>query len=353
MPARPAPPRRIFRWLAVAIVAACTALGLTALGGTPVGSTGAAGVAGDGSLTDPNVQFYGRWDRDDAAWYQMGWAGGYVETAFSGSSIGVRLRGAIDLWYSIDGGAAAWMRAAAEDVTIRSGLTGAHTIRVGFRERAGAYEGDPAFGGFLLAEGGATAVTARPAAFIEFIGDSITVGEPNGDRPFTTYGYLVGEGLDAGHTQVAQGGACLVATAGGCYGMTDGFHRSSSRAATDDWDFSRYRATAVVVNLGTNDDRHDVPAATFQRHYIELLERVRQAYPDAQIFAMETFRGVYSAETRTAVAARTDAGDSQVHFVDTTGWLPEASDMADSLHPSDAGHRKIADRLAPVLARYL
>ncbi|RRR99329.1 RICIN domain-containing protein [Glycomyces terrestris] len=313
-----------------------------------------AGTAGNGSLTDPNLQYYGRWNTANASYYTMGWAGGYVESAFTGSSIGVRLRGAIDLYYSIDGGAETWLRAVSGNVAIRSGLpSGTHTIRIGFRERAGSYTGDPAFGGLILAAGGATAPIARPANFIEFIGDSITVGQPNGNRPFTAYGYLVGDDLNAGHAQVAQGGACLVSTSDGCWGMMDWFRRTSNASTGDDWDFSRHQATAVVINLGTNDVGHGVSTTAFQQHYIVMLERVRQAYPNAHIFAMETFRGRYSPETQNAVNARVGAGDSRVHFVDTTGWLPDASDLVDSVHPSDSGHAKIADRLAPIIDRYL
>ncbi|MCD0442498.1 RICIN domain-containing protein [Glycomyces sp. A-F 0318] len=312
------------------------------------------GTAGSGALTDPNLQYYGRWNTADASWYTMGWAGGYVEAAFTGSSIGVKLRGAIDMYYSVDGGAETWMRNVSGNVTVRSGLgSGTHTIRIGFRERAGSYTGDPAFGGFTLAPGGATTATTRPADYIEFIGDSITVGQPNGDRPFTAYGYLVGDELGAGHAQVAQGGACLVSTADGCWGMMDWFRRTSMASTGDDWDFSRHQATAVVINLGTNDVGHGVSTTVFQRQYIVMLERVRQAYPEAHIFAMETFRNRYSPETQNAVNARNGAGDADVHFVDTTGWLDEASDLVDSVHPSDSGHAKIADRLAPIIEQYL
>ncbi|NUQ88613.1 MAG: hypothetical protein HOQ43_09150 [Glycomyces artemisiae] len=311
-------------------------------------------AAGNGAVNDPNLQYYGRWNTTDASFYTMGWAGGYVEAAFTGSSIGVKLRNTIDMYYSVDGGAETWMRAVSGNVTIRTGLSsGTHTIRIGFREKAGSYTGDPAFGGLILASGGATGAIGRPANFVEFIGDSITEGQPNGDRPFTAYPYLVGDNLNAGHTQVAQGGACLVSTSDGCWGMMDWFRRTSMASTSDDWNFSRYQATAVVINLGTNDVGHGVSTTTFQANYITMLERVRQAYPNAHIFAMETFRNRYSPETQNAVNARVSAGDSKVHFVDTTGWLPDAGDLVDSVHPSDAGHLKIANRLTPIIDQYI
>ncbi|WP_051703819.1 RICIN domain-containing protein [Glycomyces sp. NRRL B-16210] len=312
----------------------------------PVGSTGATG---DGSVTDANLQYYGRWSRADSSYYTMGWAGGYVESAFTGSSIGVKLRGTIDLWYSVDGGAETWLRNASGNVTIRSGLgSGTHTIRIGFRERAGSYTGDPAFGGFLLASGGATVSIARPEHHIEFIGDSITVGQPNGDRPFTTYPWLSAEALGASHMQVAEGGAC-VSTAD-CRGMVDWFLRTTNQDFDEMWDFSTYETDLVVINLGTNNK---VSSVEFQSDYVLLLERARQAYPDAEILAMGVFRERLLQEVQNAVAARNAAGDQKVHYVDTVGWVDPVADTGDNVHPHDAGHAKIANLLTPILAQYL
>lgn len=84
-----------------------------------------------------------------------------------------------------------------------------------------------------------------------------------------------------------------------------------------------------------------------------MLERVRQAYPNAEIFAMGVFRNRYVTETRNAVQSRVDAGDTRVHFVDTTGWVDPAVDTLDNVHPTDAGHRKIANLLAPIIDRYI
>ncbi|GAA0931319.1 GDSL-type esterase/lipase family protein [Virgisporangium aurantiacum] len=308
----------------------------------------AGGTGGNGQPNDANIQYYGRWDRSNASYYAMGWAGGYLDAQFTGSSIGVRQRNAIDLYYSVDRGPLQWRRNVSGNVTLATGLSGTtHTVRIGYRERAGSYTGDPVFGGLILAGGGQTARITRPQNFVEFIGDSITVGQPNADRPFTAYAWLTGEALGAGHTQVAQGGACLVSQ--DCYGMMDWFRRSSGYATTDDWNFATYQATAVVINLGTNDVGHNVSTTQFQQNYVVMLQRVRQAYPNAHIFAMATFRGRYAPETRNAVTA---VGDSRVHFVDTTGWIGTA-DLVDSVHPNDAGHAKIAQRLTPVIDQYI
>jgi hypothetical protein len=139
---------------------------------------------GNGAPTDANIQYYGRWDRTNASYYSMGWAGGYLDAQFTGGSIGVRQRNAIDLYYSIDRGPLTWRRNVSGNVTLATGLSGtSHSIRIGYREKAGSYTGDPVFGGLILASGGQTARISRPANFIEFIGDSFTVGQPTPRSP--------------------------------------------------------------------------------------------------------------------------------------------------------------------------
>jgi len=238
-------------------------------------------------------------------------------------------------------------------VALATGLSGtSHTVRIGYREREGGYNGDTVFGGFILASGAQTAPIGRPPNLVEFIGDSITVGYRNANRPFATYPWLSSESLGAGHTQIARSGACLVAQRG-CLAMMDLFRRSSTGAPFDDWDFSTYQATAVVINLGTNDIGHGVSTTQFQQNYVVMLERVRRAYPNAHIFALETFGKWYVPQTRNAVATRNAAGDSKAHFVDTAGWLNTSTDWSDGAHPNEAGHAKIARRLAPILDQYI
>ncbi|MFT7869149.1 MULTISPECIES: GDSL-type esterase/lipase family protein [Amycolatopsis] len=130
--------------------------------------------------------------------------------------------------------------------------------------------------------------------------------------------------------------------------MRDRYLKTGLGPSTPDWDFSLYQVSDVVINLGTNDKGHNVSGAQFQSAYFTLLQRIRAKYPNATIHAMETFKRWYVTETKSAVAARNTAGDSKVKFVGTEGWLT-AGDTPDGTHPSDAGHRKIAARLAAIL----
>jgi hypothetical protein len=104
-----------------------------------------------------------------------------------------------------------------------------------------------------------------------------------------------------------------------------------------------------VINLGTNDSSFNVPAATFQSTYETFLRNIRKVYPAARIFVLRTFSGAEAAPTQAAIQT---VGDSNIQYVDTTGWL-SFSDTNDGTHPSDAGHAKIARLLGPIIGAYL
>jgi len=307
-----------------------------------------AAAAGNGLPTDTNIKYFGRWNTGSASAYVSEWAGAYVTTGFTGTTVKLKQRGTIDLFASIDGGAFAAYKnvSGTVNLTPQPLRAGNHVLRVSYRPVAGSYHGDAVFGGVTLDSGATTFAPAVPAKLIEFVGDSITVGQLSSAQALTAYGWLVGERLGQAHTQIAVGGACLYPSADGCLGMRDRFLKTGLDASTPDWNFARYQATTVVVNLGTNDAGHHVSGADFQAAYTTLLQRIRAKYPNATILALETFRKRFVTETKNAVAAM---GDAKIRFVNTEGWITEATDTVDNVHPNDAGHRKIADRLAPLI----
>ncbi len=316
-----------------------------------IGSTGPSATAATGLPTDPNIRYFGRWDTSSATGYVPEWAGAYAVVGFTGRTVELRQRGSVDLYASIDGGA---FRSYANvsgvvDLTPSALASGTHTLRVSYRPVEGSYHGDDVFQGVVLASGAHTVTPSVPSKIIEFIGDSITVGYRSSEEALTAYGWLTAEQLGAGHTQIARSGACLYPSADGCIGMRDRWLRTGVSATSPLWDFSRYQANAVVINLGTNDLGHHVSSAQFESAYITLIHEIRAKYPNATIFAMETFKQWFVSETKAAVASVTKAGDTRVRYVDTEGWINPSTDTADGTHPTDAGHRKIAARLAPII----
>ncbi|MFY1681013.1 cellulose binding domain-containing protein [Micromonospora sp. WMMD730] len=336
------------------ILAAGAAGVVAVLAATLIGLPPASAATGDGSPTDANIAFVGRWDRSNSSAYVPNWAGAYLKTGFTGTTVKLRQRRTIDLYYSIDGADFRYLTNVSGTVNLTPTplRAGNHTLVVSYRVVAGSYTGDAVFQGLTLDSGARTLPAAVRPQLIEFVGDSITLGTTSSRTALTAYGWLTGEQLGTEHTQLGYGGGCLVATADGCVSVASQFLRTGYAANSPAWDFSRYQADAVVINLGTNDRSHGVSGTDFQNQYATFIRTVRGKYPRAAIFALRTFSGRYAAETAAAVSTVTGGGDRNVFYVDTTGWLP-ADGLSDSVHPNDAGHRAITARLAPVIAAKL
>ncbi|MEU8083213.1 cellulose binding domain-containing protein [Micromonospora sp. NPDC049101] len=320
--------------------------------GLPVLSAEAA--VGDGTPTDSNISFVGRWNKTNTSAYVPYWAGAYLRVGFTGKTVKIRQRNTIQLWASIDGRAfTSFTGSGTINLTPTALAAGNHTLIVSYRQVAGSYTGDAVFQGLIMDSGARTFQPPARPKLVEFVGDSITAGATSSQLAVTDYGFKVGERLGYDHTQIAIGGMCLAETTDGCWAQSTRYWMSSGgQVGTDQWDFSRYTADGVVINLGTNDKSHGVSAAAFQATYTTFLTRIRARFPNAKLFAMRTFIGRYAAETEAAVRARNAAGDANVFYVDTTGWLPSGG-LSDSVHPNDAGHQAITDRLAPVLSAAL
>ena len=95
----------------------------------------------------------------------------------------------------------------------------------------------------------------------------------------------------------------------------------------------------ILINLGTNDS---AASGTFQAAYITLIEQCRTLYPQARIIALIPFAQNYASAITAAASA------TGVSLITTSGWLV-SGDYTDSVHPTVAGHVKIAGLLAPAL----
>ena len=304
-------------------------------------TVGAASIL-DGQVTDPNIAYVGRWNTSSTV-ATAHWAGAYLQTAFTGTTVKVKARNAVSFYASIDGGSYRLFSNVSGTVNLTSKplTSGTHSLRVEYSS------GDMIFEGLVLGSGAHTVAPSVPTPLLEFVGDSITSGYRTPRLALDSYGWKTGEALHVRHTLIAHPSYCLVGQTG-CVGQSTQFFDTDS-TGSQSWDFSRYQATAVIINLGTNDLGHNVSTSQFQSAYITFLRNIRAKYPNAQLFAMKTFDGRYAAQTKAAVSARNSAGDAKVYYVDTTGWL-SSSDFVDGVHPSAAGHTIIANHLAPIIA---
>ncbi|GLY30712.1 GDSL-type esterase/lipase family protein [Kineosporia sp. NBRC 101731] len=348
------PLRRLRLW-ALLILATVTAGLLNAVpaAATTVARANTATTARPGSLNDPNLHFAGRWDTTDPSTYVGNWESPYVEATFTGTTVKATVRDAVTVYASVDHGPIQTHSGVSGtvDLTPTPLSPGRHTVWLSYRTgeipTCATWPFPCAtFQGFTFDRGARTLPQPR-RKLVEFIGDSITVGYGTEKTTVDSYSWLLGEQLGVDHTNIARSGACLVQLTN-CFGLNENWDRTTIGGTTD-WDFSRYDADAVVINLGTNDAGRGVSNDDFQAQYTRLLEEARTKYPAAHLYAFQNLRGRYPAQTRAAVQARNDAGDPLVHFIDTENWLT-ADDYVDGGHPNEAGHAKIAERLVPILA---
>ena len=124
----------------------------------------------DGSPTDTNLRYIGRWDKSSPAAYHSYWGGAYLRATFTGTTIGFRggaTAGGPSVLVSVDGETPQEV-ATLDDRPLKAGV---HMLLLGSPGQNSELE----FRGLVLGSGARTLPTpVRP--LIEFIGDSITTG---------------------------------------------------------------------------------------------------------------------------------------------------------------------------------
>lgn len=356
-------PRKPSRWLVKGIVfgsllliliiaSVITGLALTAH------SNNTATAATIGSPEDPHIKFVGRWDTSNPALYHSAWPGAYFETGFTGTTVKVHLAGFSAIYVSIDHGPDKRYSYLGPkgllNLTPTPLKSGTHRLRV-----AVANDSDTLFFKGLTLDTGATTVDPHPSTkLIEFVGDSITVGALTTSYALSDYAWLTAERLGVQHTQIAEGGMCLVDN-WQCYvtppiGMSRQYFKNQPTyfPNSPDWNFAHYQATAVVINLGTNDQGYHASNSAYQATYISFVRKIHVKYPHALIFALEPFNGAEAPYIQAAVQELQTSGDHYVSYISTAGWLqPGSNDYTyDGVHPTDQGQQKAAAHLTPILA---
>lgn len=314
----------------------------------------AFGAAGDGSPGDTNIKYFGRWDRSNASAFHGYWGGAYLKTIFTGTTIKVNLGNTLKYHVKIDD--KPWVTFVAVNGTNNLAPTplaqGTHTLIIAQGQD---YSYDFAFKGISLDPGATTSTPSVRADLIEWIGDSITDGYTDTRSDVSDYAWICAESLNSEHTQIAFPGIALVDGYGvnnNKTGMGTQYFKLQdlNYGASVNWDFSNYTAKIVVVNIGTNDG--NTPNDLYQSTYIAFLGNIRTKFPAAHIVVLVPNGGAHRAQDSAAYQARVAAGDKNVHYINTTGWL-KGVEMNDGAHPSDSGHVKLASLLKPLLYGYL
>ncbi|KAJ7677578.1 hypothetical protein B0H14DRAFT_3064722 [Mycena olivaceomarginata] len=181
---------------------------------------------------------------------------------------------------------------------------------------------------------GAKLVPYRPSKLVfEFIGDSLSTGYLTPEGILQAWDFLIGETFKAEETDIPS--------FGNVHGMSFQFFRTEDTSYfydplhnfTTPWEFRRDvpERTHVVVHIGANDASQNVDQALFVSLYPHqpFFLFTPWGWPNPDGPNAFYYPGAYEA----VLAARQSLGDTNMFLVNTTGG---------SLHPSVAGHTKIA-----------
>jgi lysophospholipase L1-like esterase len=207
-----------------------------------------------------------------------------------------------------------------------------------------------------------------PKRKIEFIGDSITAGAgmdtseiPCGSgqwydqhNAYRSYGPTTARHLNAQwHLSAVAGIGLIHSCCDMKITMPQVFDKLNQRENTQPWDFSRYQPDVVTICLGQNDGVQDT--TTFCDAYVHFIERVRVAYPKADIVCITSPMGdptltTFLQDNLTKVVAQMhQSGDMKVHsFFFSQRYHKGCGD-----HPNMEEHQSIANELTTYLKKTL
>ncbi len=127
-------------------------------------------------------------------------------------------------------------------------------------------------------------------------------------------------------------------------------YRIDQIAVLADASLKRHRPDVVALHIGTNDLRRASEVDTAITRLRLLVSQITAAVPDATVLVAslvvstssteERWRGSYNQAVREIVSDAQGAG-KRVAYVDMSGLT--TADLADPLHPNDAGYQKMAD----------
>ncbi|MFO0664421.1 MAG: SGNH/GDSL hydrolase family protein [Polyangiaceae bacterium] len=361
--------------------------------------------------TEPEIQFFGRVDLTDPAQPRFSWPGAKVLANFKGTSVKASFRetptpeaqGTGVTTYSqynviIDGVQTKVLKlplGASADVELATGLPdGDHQIIL--ERRTEAAIGSTQFLGFDFGEGKLAIPPPRPTKKIELIGDSITVGwgadfkgpydgnePPHPENPYNegeecaplgnemppaaqkrqdaqnnsvTYGQLIAKHFGAEAHVVAWSGRGAARNLNDLVAPTvpEMYDRAFAGSSSPKWDFTKWSADVVIVNLGTNDFVKDNNPPNFTAKYEAFIGQIRQNYPNAWIYCLNGPMLTYyddpgvpglspRMEAEKAIKGTVDkligAGDTKIRYLNID---QDYQNFGCEFHPYKASHATIA-----------
>lgn len=324
---------------------------------------------------DAHILYSGRWDREDKAGPRCQWPAGTIRFNFEGTAANIVLSGKDNAFQVVIDGKPTSVITVADDQTvyqIAADLTaGRHAVEL--CKRTEGWPKPVQVKGIQLNNG---AKLLDPPSFkrrVEFLGDSITCGYGNEaasqnekfslktENAWLAWGAVAARALEAEYACEAVSGIWLMDNGKkkplpAIWGNTMPF------AGSKPWDFSKWQADVVVVNLGTNDFNGQPKGEAIDEQkwhdaYVGFIDQIRKAYPKAHIFLCIGSMGHgkkkeipgYNTKTAEEYAAK---GDKAVHAVAIANQDMKNGIGAD-WHPSVKTHQLMADQITAAIRKEL
>jgi len=335
----------------------------------------AGGALAEHTVSEP-VRISGRTGESAGGNPVLYWPGASLDARFEGTSLGVTLKdNSGKNFYQLIIDAAAPVRldmtSGVQTYAVASNLTDTvHDVQL-FRITEGDL-GATEFLGFVL-DDGKTLQTAPvgPDLRIEFYGDSISCGlgieatdtdsdlNPTFENNYLAYSALTARNLNADYRCIAYSGIGVFVSWFPLI-MPDIWDRLTPSASADLWDFSRWTADVVVVNLFQNDRwLYDDPTywsdpvlteEQIVQKYVDFVSGIRTVYPDAHIVcalgSMDAAKEgtPWPGYIHQAVVNMADDNMSECIFpYDGTGKHPRVSHHLDMAHQLTAHLRVVLE----------
>lgn len=323
--------------------------------------------------SDKAVRYTGRTEVQPDGSVAFDWVGTYLETAFTGGTLSVKLSDTGKSYYNVfvDDELHRVVEVCGTDTLIDfvSGVNRQlHTLRI--QKRTEGEFGMTTFHGFLLSPSGRLQEMPKTRTrHIEFIGNSLTCGYgvegKDRDEPFKletencnlSFATIVARYFDADYTLIAHSGRGIVRNYGdsvrkSAVTMKEKMLQTFDEGRGEVWNFKGYRPDLVIINLGTNDfslEPHPYKNE-FVEAYTHMLKQLRTYYGDVPVlcvFCCTVTAPVFSFYEEVLNRMK----DDNLYLIKQPGDLLNAAfDLGAVWHPNYSGQRKMAMNIIPYIS---
>jgi len=247
-----------------------------------------------------------------------------------------------------------------DEYTVFSGLTGTHTVEL--HKRTERLAGGIRVVDFTLPQGGEFLAPPQANTLkLEYFGDSITCGagaarehlspsNPFDTDAFRSYVGISARMLKADYHTISISGCGMIQDCMGGGGVVP--PNFTGGCGDKPWDFSRFMADGVIINLGQNDFSAPVDEAKYEARYLAFIDEIRAAYGNPYIFCcVGTMNDNYLPSVERVVKAANGKGFERVHLVNLGVIIPEVEGWGGMFHPSLQAHYRMGMDLANAISR--